>query len=40
MERKYEVKSRIKVAFRAIYNQMKRWKFPDNPSHLHNGFGG
>jgi hypothetical protein len=28
MEEKYGVKSRIKVAFRTIYNQIKRWKFP------------
>jgi hypothetical protein len=28
MEGKYEIKSRIKVAFRTIYNQIKRWKFP------------
>jgi hypothetical protein len=27
MEVKYEVKSRIKVAFRTIYNQIKTWKF-------------
>ena len=28
MEAKYEVKIRIKVAFRTIHNQIKRWKFP------------
>jgi hypothetical protein len=28
MELKYEAKRRIKAAFRTIYNQIKRWKFP------------
>jgi len=28
MKGEYEVKSRIKVAFRTIYNQTKRWRFP------------
>ncbi len=34
MKVKYEVKSRIKVAFKTIYNHIKLLL-----SHLHNGFG-